>query len=258
MSIFVSAPFHIVSLALYLFFISGPLWISYRLLARNVKKHTAYNYQIFAVSVCVTNCCGLPITLCLWLDIGNQLLLISTLSSLVFLMICLDLDKKRTVNYLAKFFRAVALREKIKPVFKLKWPEVRSQLNANFIFVGVSWVVLLALLLAAIFMFDALPYENDSVQYLIAANLFLEHGTIDIYPFSQATREFDFYAVSSHPISLFQFSFYSNNWQSYFHFFHRKTYLFNYFTFILYFQFCYSYTVRVDIICLVWLERCFY
>ena len=51
-------------------------------------------------------------------------------------------------------------------------------------------------------MFDALPYENDSVQYLIAANLFLEHGTIDIYPFSQATREFDFYAVSSHPISF--------------------------------------------------------
>ena len=133
MSIFVSAPFHIVSLALYLFFISGPLWISYRLLARNVKKHTAYNHQIFAVSVAVSPIvAALPITLCLWLDIGNHLLLISTLSSFVFLMIGFVLDKKRTVNYLAKFFRAVALREKIKPVFKLKMARSQITIKCEF------------------------------------------------------------------------------------------------------------------------------
>ena len=209
MSTWLSLIFYIVPLVLYLFFISGPFWISYSLLSRyltnprHVTNNSVFKYQIFAVSVALSPIiAALPVTLCLWLNIGTYSLFTSTLSSLVFLTVGFVLDKKRTLIYLAEFLHAAALRDKIVSVLKFGWQELRSHLNVYFILLGSLWILLLAFLLVAISMFDAMPYEKDSLQYLVAANLFLEHGSIEIYPFSQATREFDFYAVSSHPISF--------------------------------------------------------
>ena len=72
-------------------------------------------------------------------------------------------------------------------------------------------------------MFDALPYENDSVQYLIAANLFLT-CTIDIYPFSQATREFDFMRFPVIQSPLFQFILFQQLAEL-FPFFHKNVFI---------------------------------